>query len=64
MSDPHLAGYCRQYRRTTCWFNGCDALVPLVQEARLRGVYCVGCLKIVKADAERMTREERCDTGS
>jgi hypothetical protein len=64
MSDPHIAYPRGTYRRTTCYRQGCDALVPLVPEARLHGVYCRDCQAIVLADAERMTREERCDTES
>jgi hypothetical protein len=58
--DPHVAYPSGTYRRTTCYRQGCDALVPLVQDDRLRGVYCRDCLPIVLADAARMmTREER-----
>jgi hypothetical protein len=57
MTDPHVAYPQGSYRRTRCYRQGCDALVPLVQDDRLRGVYCVGCLKLVRADAARLVRE-------
>jgi hypothetical protein len=55
--DPHVAYPHGTYRRTTCYRQDCDALVPLVQEARLRGVYCEPCQQLVRSDAERLARE-------
>ena len=53
MPDPHVAYPHGVYRRATCWRKGCDALVPLAQDDRFRGVYCEPCQQLVRADAER-----------
>jgi hypothetical protein len=53
-ADPHVAYPSGTYRRTTCYRQGCDALVPLAQDERLRGVYCVAHLVAVRVDAARL----------
>lgn len=50
--DPHMPGYCRQYRRSRRWWNGCQELVPLQQDERFRGNYCAAHLTALRERSE------------